>query len=66
MSIVFLNMKMEKDVVVPTKPIFYKRFVENTHVRGWKNIDDELFQNLNCYCQNIKLSLEDRHHLEIQ
>ena len=48
---------MQKDVVVPTKSIFYKRYVENTHVRGWKNIDDKLFQNLNCYCQNIKLTL---------
>ena len=51
-------MKMEKDVVVPTKPIFYKRYFEKTHVRGRKNINDKLFQNLNCYRKNIKLTLE--------
>ena len=50
--------KMEEDVVVPAKPIFYKRYVDDTYIRRKKNVNDELFQNLNCYHTNIKLTLE--------
>ena len=39
--------KMEDDVVVPAKPIFYK------------NVNDELFRYLNSYQTNIKLTLEE-------
>ena len=51
--------KMEGDVVVPAKPIFYERYVDDTYIRRKKNVNDELFQNLNCYHTNIKLSLEE-------
>ena len=50
---------MEEDVVVPAKPIFYKRYVDETYIRRKKNVNDELFQNLNCYHTNIKLNLEE-------
>ena len=51
--------KMEEDVVVPAKPIFYKRYVDDTYIRRKKNVNDELFQNLNCYRRNFKLTLEE-------
>ena len=34
-SVVFLDIylcKMEEDTVIPAKPIFYKRYVDNTYV----------------------------------
>ena len=57
-SDIFMS-KMEEDVVVPAKPIFYKRYVDDTYIRRKKNVNDELFQNLNCYHTNIKLTLEE-------
>ena len=51
--------KMEEDVVVAAKPIFYKRYVDDTYIRGKKNANDELFQNLNSYHTNIKLTSEE-------
>ena len=51
-SVVFSDIfmcKMEEDVVVPAKPIFYKRFVDDTYIRRKKNVNDELFQHLNSY-----------------
>ena len=61
-SVVFSDIfmcKMEEDVVVPAKPIFYKGYVDDTYTRRKKNVKDELFQNLNCYHTNIKLTLEE-------
>ena len=61
-SVVFSDIftcKMEDGVVDPAKPIFYKRYVDNTYIRRKKNVNDELFQNLNCYHTNIKLTLEE-------
>ena len=51
--------KMEEDVVVPSKPIFYKRYVDDTYIRRKKKVNDELLQSLNCYHTNIKLTLEE-------
>ena len=51
--------KMEEDVVVPAKPIFYKCFTDGTYIRRKKNANDELFQNLNCYHTKVKLTLEE-------
>ena len=59
---VFLDIfmcKMEEDVVVPTKLVFYKCYVDDTHIRRKKNVNDELFQKLNRYHTNIKLTLEE-------
>ena len=50
--------KIELDVAVPAKPIFYKRYVDGTHARRKKNNVDKLFEKLNSYNQNIKLMLE--------
>ena len=39
MSVVFANIymcKMEDDVVVSIKPIFYKQYIDNTYVRRKK------------------------------
>ena len=51
--------KIEEDVVVPSKPIFYKRYVDDTYIRRKKKVNDELLQNLNSYHTNIKLTLEE-------
>ena len=51
--------KKEDDVVVPIKPIFYKRYVDDTYVRRKKNTKDELFEKLNTYHDNIKLTIEE-------
>ena len=40
--------KMENDVVIPSKPIFYHRFVDDIYSRH-KLGDNVLFDPLNCY-----------------
>ena len=51
--------KMEEDIVVPAKLIFYKCYVDDTYKRRNKIINDKLFQNFNGYHKNIKLYLEE-------
>ena len=51
--------KMEDDVVVPAKPIFYKSYVNDTYIHRKKSVNDELFRYLNSYQTNIKLTLEE-------
>ena len=44
-SVVFSDIsmyKMKEDVVVPAKPIFYKRYVDDTYKRRKKKFNDEL------------------------
>ena len=56
MSVVFSDIfmfKIEFDVAVPAKPIFYKRYVDDTYVRRKKNDADKLFKELNSYNENI-------------
>ena len=50
--------KIELDVVVPAKPIFYKQYIDDTYVQRKKNNVDKLFEKLNSYNENIKLMLE--------
>ena len=50
---------MEGDVVVPVKPNFYKPYIDDTYICRKKNVNDELFKNLNSYHTNIKLTLEE-------
>ena len=50
--------KMEFDVTVPAKPIFYKRYVDDAYVQRKKNDADKLLEELNSYNENIKLTLE--------
>ena len=50
--------KMENEIVIPTKPIFYRRYVDDIYNRRKKNIEDSLFKALNSYHKNIKLTIE--------
>ena len=49
--------KMENDVVIPSKLIFYWRFMDNIYSRG-KLRYNALFDQLNNYHPNIKLTIE--------
>ena len=49
---------MELDAVVPAKPMFYKRYIDDTYSRRKKNDVDKLLEKLNSYNENIKLTLE--------
>ena len=53
----FMN-KMERDIILPLKPKFYCRFVDDTYRRRKKNEPDELFSKMNPYHPNIKLTIE--------
>ena len=58
-SVAFLDIsmcKMEFDVVVPAKLIFYKHDVNDMYVQWKKNDVDKLFEELNSYNENIKLT----------
>ena len=50
--------KMEIDVIVPSKPIFCKPYVNDTNMRIKKNDVDKLFEKRNSYIENRKLTLE--------
>ena len=50
--------KIEEDIVAPSKPLFYKRYLDDTYVRRKKNKTDELYNALNSFHQNIKMTLE--------
>ena len=50
--------KMEKNVDIPRKPKFYKRFVDGIYRRRKVNAPDELFDKMNSYHPNIKLTIE--------
>ena len=49
--------KMKNDVVVPYKPIFYRRFVDDICSRR-KLGNGDLFDGLKYYHPNIKLTIE--------
>ena len=56
MSVVFADIymcKMEDDVVAPIKPMFYKRYVDDTYLRRKNNTKDELCEKLNTCHNNI-------------
>ena len=44
--------------MAPSKPLFYKGYVDDTNIRRKKNETDEFYNELNSYHQNIKLTLE--------
>ena len=56
MADIFMN-KLERDVIKPPLPIFYKWYVDNIYVRRKRNIDDKLFNDLNNYHENIKFTV---------
>ena len=45
--------KMEEDIVTPSKPLFYKRYTDDTYVKRKKNETYELSNVLNLYHQSI-------------
>ena len=49
--------KLENDVVIPSKPIFYSRLVDDIYSRR-KLGDNVLFDQSNSYHPNIKLTIE--------
>ena len=51
-------MQNGEDVVKPLKPIFYKRYVDDTYVKRKRNEANTLFDELNSYHPNIKFTLE--------
>ena len=51
--------KTEEDVAVSTKPNFGKSYGDDTYIHRKKNVNDELFQKMNSYHLNIKLTLEE-------
>ena len=70
-SVVFSDIymsKMEEDAVKPLKPIFYKRYVQDTYVKRKRNESDTLYDALNSYHPNIKFTLEQnpKRFLDIQ
>ena len=50
--------KMESDVVRPFNPIFYRRYVDDIYNRRKINKKDDLYEALNKYHKNIKLTVE--------
>ena len=50
--------KMENDIVIPQKSIFYERYVDDIINRRKKHEEDLLFKKLNNYRPKIKLTIE--------
>ena len=50
--------QMETDVVVPIRPIFYKRYVDDIYNCRQKNTCDVLYNAINNYHPKIKLTIE--------
>ena len=49
--------KMERDVVRPFNPIFYRRYVDDIYNRRKINKKDDLYESLNKYHKNIKVTV---------
>ena len=58
MAGIFMH-KLERVVIKPPLPIFYKRYVDDIYVRRKRNIEDKLFNDLNNYHDNIKFTVEN-------
>ena len=58
LSNIFMTM-LEKDVVLPMKPSFYKRYVDDVISRRKKNMPDILLQKMNEYHPRIKFTVEE-------
>ena len=43
---------MENDIVIPTKPVFNRRYVDDIYNKRKVNIEDSLFKALNSYHEN--------------
>ena len=49
--------RIERDVLTTLKPIFYKRYVDDINNRRKKNCHDEVYEKLNSYRTNVKLTV---------
>ena len=56
--------KTEREVVNPSKPKFYKRFVDDIINTRNKNQPDDLFQKLNSNHPNIKVEVKPEFFLD--
>ncbi|XP_066926368.1 uncharacterized protein [Clytia hemisphaerica] len=54
----FMN-QMEQLIVKPSKPLFYRRYVDDTYVRRKKGQIDTLYDSLNNHHKNIKFTIEE-------
>ena len=50
--------KMESEIIIPQKSLFYRRYVDDIYNRRRKFKHDELFEKLNNYHPRIKLTIE--------
>ena len=50
--------KMENNIVIPHKPIFYKRYVDDIINRRKKHEEDLLLKKLNNFHLKIRLTIE--------
>ena len=50
--------RVETDIVVPIRPIFYKRYVDDIYNRCQKNAVDKLYDGLNNYHPKVRLTIE--------
>ena len=50
--------RMETDIVVPIRPMFYKRYVDDIYNRCQKNTVDKLYDGLNNYHPKVKITIE--------
>ena len=58
LSNIFMTM-LERRVVVPMKPSFYKRFVDDVLTRRTKNEPDLLLEKMRSFHPNIKFTVEE-------
>ena len=58
LSGIFMS-KLEKEVVYPTNPILYERFVDDVFNRKKKNEEDTLLPKLNAYHKKIRFTVEN-------
>ena len=50
--------KLEKEVVTPEKPVFYKRYIDDIITRRKKNMPDALLTKIQNFHANIKFTVE--------
>ena len=56
-SNIFMS-KLEKEVVTPEKPVFYKRYIDDIITRRKKNMPDALLTKIQNFHANIKFTVE--------
>ena len=57
MSNIFMT-KLEKDVVIPTNPQLYKRYIDDVICRRKKDVPDILLEKMSLYHPKINFTVE--------